>query len=115
MSLGSSAGTHVRYLPTMLPTKPFRFPARLSAVLASVVLFASSAFAQPAATGVIEGRVLNVTSGDYLNNARVVIEGSSTDAFTDRFGHYILAGVPAGQVTLRVSYTGLTPRLENVT
>src|SRR5688572_7341035 len=66
--------------------------------------------AAPAGTGTIEGRVLNSTNGTYLNNARVTVEGTTTEAFTNEIGEYRLANVPAGAVTVRASFTGLTPQ-----
>ena len=67
-----------------------------------------AAIAAPAAagTGVIEGRVLNASSGTYLNNARIVVEGSNLQAYTDDSGTFRLRNVPAGNVTLKVSYAG---------
>lgn len=62
--------------------------------------------AQPA-TGIVEGRVQNPATGDYLNNARVSVAGTNLVAFTDVTGAYRLAGVPAGAVTIHVSYTDL--------
>lgn len=63
----------------------------------------------------IQGRVLNVTSGDYLNNARVSIEGTTLQAFTNDFGEFRLTGVPAGTVTVRAFYTGLPPQSAQLT
>jgi len=56
---------------------------------------------------VIEGRVLNASTGAYLNNARISVEGSPLEAFTDGNGEFRLAGVAAGEVRLRISFTGL--------
>ncbi len=58
-------------------------------------------------TGSISGRVQNVATGQYLNNARVVVKGTDLTAFTDDSGSYRLAGVPGGPVVLEVFYTGL--------
>lgn len=63
--------------------------------------------AQTAAPGTIEGRVLNVTNGAYLNNARVTVEGTTLQTFTNQYGEYRLTGVAPGAATLRVFYTGL--------
>ena len=73
----------------------------------ATLLFASSAAAQPAATGSIEGRVENVDTGKYLNNARIRITGTNRETFTNEFGEYRLRGVPAGEAHLDVFYTGL--------
>ena len=79
-------------------------------VLRTVLLFIALATALPAAapaTGGIAGRVLNVGTGQYLNNARVSVRGTTTAAFTDKDGSYRLAGLPAGAVTLEVFFTDL--------
>jgi iron complex outermembrane receptor protein len=59
------------------------------------------------ATGGISGRILNVVTGQYLNNVRVAVPGSDLVAFTDQTGSYRLAGVPAGATVIEVFYTGL--------
>jgi len=71
--------------------------------------------AQPAAIGVIEGRVFDAGRGEFLENALVGIEGTSLETLTDAVGGYRLAPVPAGAVRLRVFYTGLTPLAEAAT
>jgi len=77
----------------------------LTKVLAFAVLGASAA-AQGITGGTIEGRVLNATNGNYLDKALVVVEGTSLQALTNGFGDYQIQNVPAGTVTLRVTYTG---------
>ena len=76
-----------------------------TAILACFV--ASPAGAQSSAAGAIEGRVQNVATGDYLNNARVAIKGTNIITLTDESGSFRLNGVPAGQTTVRVFFTGL--------
>ena len=72
-------------------------------------------YAQAAASGTIIGRVQNANNGNYLNNARVTIEGTSTSVFTNQFGEFRLEDVPAGTVNLQVFYTGLESRTVPVT
>ena len=74
----------------------------------AVAFLSVVAFAQTSTTGTIEGRVLNSTNGNYLNNARVTIEGSNLEAFTNEFGEYRLSNVPVGNVTVRAAFTGLS-------
>ena len=57
----------------------------------------------------------NAITGDYLNNARVSIRGTNLVALTDSAGYYQLAGVPAGDVALRVFFTGLDEQETKVT
>ncbi len=61
------------------------------------------------APGVIQGRVFNLSSGSYLNNARVSIDALSKTVFTNERGEFTLSDVPAGQVEIRVFYTGMAP------
>src|SRR5687767_10982357 len=72
-----------------------------------VALFLATLASLPAqsAAGRIEGIVRNATTGSTLNNARVVVEGTTLETFTDDAGQYRLANVPPGDVRLRVSYT----------
>jgi TonB-dependent receptor len=55
----------------------------------------------------VTGRVQNVVTGQYLNNARISVPGTQLVAFTDVTGTYLLANVPSGSVVLEVFYTGL--------
>jgi len=59
------------------------------------------------ATGSISGRVQNVATGQYLNNARVSLKGTNQTVFTDRDGTYRLVNVPTGPQTLEVFFTDL--------
>jgi iron complex outermembrane recepter protein len=75
-----------------------------------VVLGNVTGSAATATTGSVSGRVENKSSGQYLNNARVILKGSNTVAFTDDTGTYRLANLPPGPVLLHVFYTGLEPQ-----
>ena len=55
------------------------------------------------ATGTIEGSVLGTGNGAFLNNARVIIEGTRIELLTDANGLYRFTNVPAGPVQLRVT------------
>ncbi len=59
------------------------------------------------ATGAIAGRIVDAAGGTYLGNARVTIEGTNLEVFTDDSGFYRIERVPVGEVHLRVFYTGL--------
>ncbi|MBX3738865.1 MAG: TonB-dependent receptor [Candidatus Didemnitutus sp.] len=85
---------------------------RWLAGLALMAVLAVPSFAQTA--GEISGRVLNVGTGRYLNNARVTVEGTTRETFTNEFGEYRLADLPVGPVTVRVTYTGLDTKSESV-
>ena len=57
-------------------------------------------------TGIVEGRVFSPSMGTFINNARVSIEALRFETFTDEFGQYRFPKVPAGDVAVRVFYTG---------
>lgn len=83
------------------------------ALVAFSGLFAAAAGA-PSGTGTIEGRVLNVTSGDYLEKARITVEGTSLETFTDAGGYYRLNFVPAGEIRLKTFFTGVNTVVSTV-
>jgi len=79
-------------------------------------LAASPVFGQASTSlGIVEGRVLNATSGRFLNNARVTIAENRAEQFTDQFGQFSFQNVPAGRVTIKAFYTGLEPSEISVT
>ncbi len=65
--------------------------------------------------GTVEGRVLNVTTGSFLNNARVHLSGTNLETFTNENGEYRLPGVPIGNQQIVASFTGLASRAVAVT
>jgi hypothetical protein len=83
--------------------------------LALAVGATATAQAQSPATGGIEGRVQDVATGDYLNNARVSVRGTNLVALTDDGGSYRLNAVPAGPVTLEIFFTGLDRQEQSLT
>ncbi|MBI4624876.1 MAG: TonB-dependent receptor [Verrucomicrobia bacterium] len=88
---------------------PGRFPAAiLFALLATLPLPAQSE------RGVIVGRVFNATSGLYLNNAKITVQGVNREAFTNEGGHYRLDNVPAGELALAAFFTGLERKIATV-
>ena len=88
----------------------------LAAVLGSWLALASDpALAQSTSTtgsataqssGVIEGRVFNATTGEYVRNAEIRLQGSNRTTYSEDGGRYRLVNVPAGEATIAVSYAG---------
>jgi TonB-dependent receptor len=93
-------------MQTMTTTPRLVCSARLQSLFTLAVLLAAHPGAELRADGSVEGRVLNTTNGRYINNARITVEGTALEAFSDEQGYYRLA-VPAGPRTVRVFYTGL--------
>lgn len=86
----------------------------MAALAASSQLAPVPVVAQAAATGSIQGRVMNAANGMYLNNARITVDGTSIETFTNEFGDYSLSDLPEGEVTLRAAYTGQEPQTAKV-
>jgi iron complex outermembrane receptor protein len=97
--------------PTPRPVAAADFLSRLTLHFALALVLALTTRAAesnaPAAVGSLEGRVANAQSGEFLARARVVIEPSGQEAFTDSGGYFLLGRVPAGPITIQVFYTGL--------
>ena len=87
----------------------FRLPFFSSLLLLVILSFLTVPLAAQPATGAIAGRVVHATTGRYLVNVRVTVEGTALETFTDELGAYRLAEIPAGSATLIAFFTGLTP------
>ena len=47
-------------------------------------------------TGTLEGRVFNSSKEQYVERARITIDGTTLETFSDADGNYRLTNVPAG-------------------
>jgi TonB-dependent receptor len=70
--------------------------------LAPAAGFAQSTGAQ--STGVVEGRIVDASSGAPLPGANVVVESTAVGTAANQNGEYQLANVPAGAQTITVSF-----------
>ncbi len=87
---------------------PFAHALRRAVCLATcAVSFTAALSAQ--STGKLEGRIRD-QSGQPVANARVLIVGSSASATANPQGYYFFNNVPAGDVSVRVSYVGFKPK-----
>ena len=89
--------------------------ARRCFAAAAVVIFTTILGAQAVSTGTIEGRVFDSRRGEYLEKARITVDGSQQETLTAATGQYRLTGIQAGTVTLKIFYTGLGSHSEIVT
>ena len=72
----------------------------------------------PAQAGVVQGRVTEVGSGQPVPGAQVSVPGAGgarLGAVSDNQGRYVVRGVPAGAITVRVARIGYTPQTVTVT
>ena len=72
-----------------------------------------AAFAQTA--GTIQGRIFNPTSGEYVRNAEVRLDGTSRVAYSENDGTSVFANVPAGPASVTVTFTGYNSATETFT
>ena len=102
-----------------MKTSPFvaSFASVVSLGLAAggLLLATDSLRAQPRATGTIEGRVFDARRGEFVEKARLTVEGSREEVLTDVGGQYRLANLPAGPVKINIFYTGLGSQSVTVT
>lgn len=65
--------------------------------------------------GTIEGRIQNLASGNFLENARIIVQGTGQETRTSATGEYRLVNVPAGEATVSVRYSGYVEQSKTVT
>ncbi|MBL9212533.1 MAG: carboxypeptidase regulatory-like domain-containing protein, partial [Opitutaceae bacterium] len=64
--------------------------------------------------GISTGRVMNATNGTYVEKARVAVEGTALETFTDEAGYYRIPLVPAGTARVKTFFTGFMPQVTQV-
>lgn len=91
---------------------------------AAIALMIAAVFAPPSSltaadgsptVGVVQGRVENAASGNYLGNVRVALAGGTLETLTNNLGDYRLEGVPVGPVNLVASISGYARKTAAVT
>jgi len=78
----------------------------LTLVFSLVFLALLPAAAQTGAPGRVSGRVFNPATGEFVRNAEIAVEGTNIVAFSGDDGSYALPNVPAGDISVSVTYTG---------
>ncbi|MEN9634315.1 MAG: hypothetical protein RL077_2719 [Verrucomicrobiota bacterium] len=99
--------------PNTLNHRPHRTYTAI-AICGWLLFFHAALWAQSIGTGVIEGRILNTSSGTYLNNARISVKGTAIETTSNQSGEYRLSNLPSGDAVLSVSYVGLAPQTTTV-
>ena len=92
---------------------------RLLRGVASLALLMALAGWSPAPlhgqTGVIQGQVLDASSGRPLSNAQVLVEGTGIGQLTNAAGNFLLLNVPAGEHIVRATLIGYIEAEQTVT
>ena len=85
-------------------------------VAVAVTLFVASAPGLRAQTagGQVTGRVLDSTTGKYIEGAEVSVDGTTLKTVTERGGTFTLSSVPAGTRTIVTTYPGLEVKATTV-
>ncbi|MBM4058840.1 MAG: carboxypeptidase-like regulatory domain-containing protein, partial [Planctomycetes bacterium] len=99
---------------SMKSRNPFALVASLLALAIAPAPSGRAADTASTHNATLTGRVQNFVTGQYLNNARVAVRGTSLVAFTDETGVFLLPQVPAGRVVVEVFYTGLDSQTTTV-
>jgi iron complex outermembrane receptor protein len=76
---------------------------------------AATLSAQTQGTGSIQGRVYNPATKEYVNNAEVRLDGTNQVTYTQSDGSFSFSGVPAGQASISVNFTGYNTAKETFT
>ena len=85
---------------------PSPFRAGLHALVIILLALATPARAAEGATGNVTGRVTNPATSGVIERARITVEGTNLETFSDADGYYRLGGVPAGTARMRVTFSG---------
>jgi len=102
-------------LPTLMtPRTSLGLLFRQLLALTLIWLSASIVRAQ-AGTGTIEGRIANPATGSALEGARITVNGTSLQTFSNSDGSYRLNNVPAGPAQVRTFFTGFPAVTKSVT
>lgn len=84
-------------------------------LLLMMIILASPDDTFAAVKGIVEGRVVDAKTGEYLPGANIVLVGTNFGAATDRAGTFIIMNVPEGTYDLKVTYVGYEEFSTNVT
>jgi len=78
----------------------------VSALLATCALFAFAPAAHAQGRGTITGTVTDATSGDPIQGARILLDGTNISVVTNQQGQFSLRNVPLGPQSIRAIMIG---------
>lgn len=85
---------------------PVRVTRLVSALLATCALFAFAPAAHAQGRGTITGTVTDATSGDPIQGARILLDGTNISVVTNQQGQFSLRNVPLGPQSIRAIMIG---------
>jgi iron complex outermembrane receptor protein len=98
-----------------MPLPAARVSTRSFFRLCSALLFGLATALSAQTTGTVSGRIFNPSTNEYVRNATVSAAGTNLTVQTEGNGFYRLIDVPAGEVTLNVTYPGYNAITEKLT
>lgn len=83
-------------------------------IFVCILMFCAAVASAYASTGSISGTVLSAATAHPLPGASVSIVQLQRGAIADKNGHFVIANLPLGTHTLRITYTGYAPVVQEV-
>ncbi len=84
-------------------------------LLTLVLLMPALLIAASMGSGTVSGRVIDAASGERLQGANVVLEGTALGAASNSSGVFHISSVPPGEYTLHASYIGYESDEQTIT
>ena len=97
-----------------IPSSRRCFPA-LAALTLGWLLLVTGLCAQPSRTGIIQGRIYNPASKEYVRNAEIRLDGTNEVTYSESDGSFQFSGVPAGTAAITVTYAGYNTVKDSLT
>ena len=87
------------------------YPTQALRLLLTCLVVALATLRAQGATGIVEGRVQNSANATFVAGARVTIDGTALETFTDADGRYTISKLPRGKTfVITAVKTGFAPR-----
>ena len=94
---------------------PNPIPTWLRTLVVLSTLFALPAALRAQATGIIQGRIFNPVSQEYVRDAQITLDGTNKVTYSEGDGSFQFIEVPAGSASITVNYTGYNTVKETFT
>ncbi len=102
-------------LTHLMKTAKTRYPLWRTLALVWAYLTSALCLSAQGNTGIIQGRVFNPATQEYIRNAEVRLDGTNQTTFTEGDGTFSFRDVAPGQASITVTYSGYTTFKETFT